>query len=618
MDKDEPPQKAELTDGKVCRVGGLGTLLAREAHAHMRRDDHGDVVGPIADGKRGRIRLVVLDELDDIGLLLGRHPAADHGPATHGHLQKPALALLRGQGCGQCRTCDRDGRPLTLHGAVEFLLNRGGAGIFNEDVLHILGEQPARPCDADRSFHLVARENPDADSREAQLLDGFGHLVLQPVLDGRGAQELQGTARLQLLGQARDLLSFVGDQRLRLRVAGVPSVVMLLAKCARGEAQRPQAALRKGGQVFLAKADPTAHVRKHRRVRPLQQQLQTTVGKPHYAGAALAVIVKVADVQDVHGKRGAVCSITRLAGSTTSSLERCSQGCATHAESGGALGHADELKAHGVRHVDKCQLVRRGSVVERGRAEHAAPAAPGSSALASLHLHTVAHGLAHQEKCQSSWSTNILRGPEVSVESVGTEADVRELDKSLLSVATEAASHALLRALLQTPQLGSSCRGVAARRLLLQAVDATSHAARLVLHDILRQRPRLVREDMRDLPQRLENLACVHLRSLAMVHITTTSVPCKEHALRKLHACERHNQGDWHHAVRLQQPRARPPQRNQQAESRRTTQIPSALALPDHGTRGQHHTDDELHRKDHQDHSIEFHVQLAGLEPCAL
>ncbi len=43
-------QEAELTDGVVGCGQGLSALASVDAHAHVSRLDHGDIVGPVANG----------------------------------------------------------------------------------------------------------------------------------------------------------------------------------------------------------------------------------------------------------------------------------------------------------------------------------------------------------------------------------------------------------------------------------------------------------------------------------------------------------------------------------------------------------------------------------------
>lgn len=55
----------------------LGTTAPDPSHA----SDHADVIGPIPDGQCHRL-LVLLHQFYHLGLLEGRHPAADH-PLAH-------------------------------------------------------------------------------------------------------------------------------------------------------------------------------------------------------------------------------------------------------------------------------------------------------------------------------------------------------------------------------------------------------------------------------------------------------------------------------------------------------------------------------------------------------
>ena len=56
---------------------------------------------------------------------------------------------------------------------------------------HVVREVTTRVRDVDGRVLLVAREHPDLDARQAQRLECIGHVLLQLVLDGRGANELQ-------------------------------------------------------------------------------------------------------------------------------------------------------------------------------------------------------------------------------------------------------------------------------------------------------------------------------------------------------------------------------------------------------------------------------------------
>ncbi len=86
-------EESELSDAVIGGKDGLHAFLTRNAHADVRRFDHGDVIGAVADGQRHRL-LVLFDELDHEGLLKRRHAAADDGVAALGHLQEKQLHLF--------------------------------------------------------------------------------------------------------------------------------------------------------------------------------------------------------------------------------------------------------------------------------------------------------------------------------------------------------------------------------------------------------------------------------------------------------------------------------------------------------------------------------------------
>ena len=69
-------------------------------------------------------------------------------------------------------------------------------------------EQLARDADVDRGLLLVAREHPDLDAREREVVDGLGHAILQAVLDRARAEQLEPRAEraLDLVHQRVDLV----------------------------------------------------------------------------------------------------------------------------------------------------------------------------------------------------------------------------------------------------------------------------------------------------------------------------------------------------------------------------------------------------------------------------
>lgn len=71
MHKQQLSQVSELTNGDISAPRRLKTLNPTDANADVRRLDHGDVVGTVADGQQDCFE-ISLDELDDQRFLQGR------------------------------------------------------------------------------------------------------------------------------------------------------------------------------------------------------------------------------------------------------------------------------------------------------------------------------------------------------------------------------------------------------------------------------------------------------------------------------------------------------------------------------------------------------------------
>ena len=71
-------QEFELTDCVVCGTGGLLSLEATDPDADVRRRDHVDVVGAIADRERSGSWVPLLDEGNDLSLLFRRDTTSEH------------------------------------------------------------------------------------------------------------------------------------------------------------------------------------------------------------------------------------------------------------------------------------------------------------------------------------------------------------------------------------------------------------------------------------------------------------------------------------------------------------------------------------------------------------
>ena len=56
----------ELGEAEVGRDGGVAALLAKQAHAHVRLLNHGDVVGAVSNSACHRLAAAVFHQFDDL------------------------------------------------------------------------------------------------------------------------------------------------------------------------------------------------------------------------------------------------------------------------------------------------------------------------------------------------------------------------------------------------------------------------------------------------------------------------------------------------------------------------------------------------------------------------
>lgn len=69
---------SDLCDGIIRVVGGLHALVPTDAHTHVGRLDHPDVIGAVPDGEGDGIH-PLLNHVHDLGLLQGRHSGREEG-----------------------------------------------------------------------------------------------------------------------------------------------------------------------------------------------------------------------------------------------------------------------------------------------------------------------------------------------------------------------------------------------------------------------------------------------------------------------------------------------------------------------------------------------------------
>mmetsp|Transcript_30175 Transcript_30175/g.57950 ORF Transcript_30175/g.57950 Transcript_30175/m.57950 type:complete len:865 (-) Transcript_30175:203-2797(-) len=254
-------QIPELRDCKVARHDCLLTLLPADANSNVRLLDHPDVVRAVPN-RQGLVPLP-LHQRRHLRLLQRGHAAAHHRHALGAHAHHELSHLLvehhrqrapvDDQGVGGAGVLGfLDGRQLALqlhlHQLVRLLRQRA-VGHAHHVLHHVVQQQAARRPDVDGRLHLVPRQHPHVDAAGLQLLNRFRDAVLQLVLDGGGAQQLQVLLNelghlLQLLGAVVQRRPCEGKLFLELRP-------LLLAHLALRQAQRAQALLRALLQVLL-------------------------------------------------------------------------------------------------------------------------------------------------------------------------------------------------------------------------------------------------------------------------------------------------------------------------------------------------------------------------------
>ncbi|KAJ6440057.1 LOW QUALITY PROTEIN: Chromatin structure-remodeling complex subunit RSC1 [Purpureocillium lavendulum] len=228
-------QEAELRDRVVGDARRLQALAPRDADAHVRRLDHANVVGPVANRQRHTVRDVAADRLDQLGLLRRRRPAADDRVDAHHEVVEEQQQVVVGVDDRQ-RLPVHDEHRVRHHAPAHVVEDRrhGVLQVALDDVEDVhLGEglaKPGRVSDVDGRLALVARDHPDLDVGPAQFVDGIRHSLLQLILDGRRPRQLK--LLLDLVAGLLDEPLAVDEARLRLAVLLLPAGIRLVVDIA--------------------------------------------------------------------------------------------------------------------------------------------------------------------------------------------------------------------------------------------------------------------------------------------------------------------------------------------------------------------------------------------------
>jgi hypothetical protein len=106
MDEEQPREEPKLSDSVIGRIDGLKTFLSRDTDTDIGGLDHRDVVCAVSNGESHDAK-VVLDEVDDLGLLERGDSAADDGVATGGELEEEVFRPGFGEGLGRRKGDER-------------------------------------------------------------------------------------------------------------------------------------------------------------------------------------------------------------------------------------------------------------------------------------------------------------------------------------------------------------------------------------------------------------------------------------------------------------------------------------------------------------------------------
>ena len=491
-------QEAELGDRHVCAARRLEALEPADPDAHVRRLDHAHVVRPVADGEQDVVR-APLHQLHHQRLLERRDAAAHHRAALRGERKEHVCECVVVQHVLQAVPLDDERKLLgrrALLGAlgerrVEAALQRvarvGRRRLAHHQHAHRLRDEPAGVPDVDRRLLPVAREHPDLDPRGLQRGDRLRDALLEPVLDRRGAQQLQ--VPLHLLRGALERLDAAVHARGRRLVPLRPGAVLVLGQLPLRDAQRAQAVprvrLERGDrrlEARLLRAEP----REQHRVGALAEERDPAVGAPHHGRHALP-------------RRGELAHLEHLV------LVRR----AVHLDVHRARLARGETVPERLRAGDERRLVRRGGL------ERDAP-------LARLGDHGVAHGEQREELVAG-------RAERVAAAEHGGQ----------LRPGALAAHQAAVRVAL----VG---RCVVARRV---AERDTADRRLAELHHVPREGARLVAEDVVHLAELLDEVGPAALRRRVARLVVHLEVRVDQQRLVELDKLHRDDQRDRDQAV---------------------------------------------------------------------
>mmetsp|Transcript_30475 Transcript_30475/g.78829 ORF Transcript_30475/g.78829 Transcript_30475/m.78829 type:complete len:249 (-) Transcript_30475:313-1059(-) len=247
MHQQQPAEEGELAERVVRRHDRRATLAPADAAPDVRRLDHADVVGAVADGE-GHSAHVLLHHVSHQRLLARRHAAAHDAEALRAQLHEQGARLVRldrrpersaiddeahlqlGALCVHCLRIRflmlPDGIQLVLQPCTGALCTLPQVCLLDDQQRHAGVKEGARDRDGDGRLQLIAGQHPHSDAGGHERGDGLGDALLKAVLHRRRAQQRE--ARLHLRRSDRNRRLAVVKAGAGVLEAGAPCGVLRL------------------------------------------------------------------------------------------------------------------------------------------------------------------------------------------------------------------------------------------------------------------------------------------------------------------------------------------------------------------------------------------------------
>jgi len=185
---------------------------------------------------------------------------------------------------------------------VELLSGGGRVVCVHDHLVHALRQKLGRLSDGDGGLEFVTGEHPHADAALENIVNGLGHVVLEGVLDGGGAKDVQ--VALHVLRQRLHSVLTAVKRSFGLVVLEGKVTIFLVAEGQVGDKQGPQALTREIGDGGVEQLQYVAigvfgHALHDDIVGPLAEELDVALGGADDNGHSLAGGGEVNDLEDL-------------------------------------------------------------------------------------------------------------------------------------------------------------------------------------------------------------------------------------------------------------------------------------------------------------------------------